>query len=339
MKQSTANRFAFVSVAYWVMLFYMVAALGWWFIALLRQNNEIAKLKLNALDARSATYQREKTDILLSKNRKIAQYVGEGGTFLVLIVLGAVYVFRATSRRLRLTMQQQNFMMAVTHELKTPISVAKLNLETLLKRNLPDEKKERLLGMTLRETDRLNNLCENILIASRFDAGDYRPQRARLDLRGIVDDCADALQGQYPHLQLEVVVPDAPVRLFGEEISLVLLVSNLLENAVKYSPEGLPVRLSCGQEGKWAYVEVADQGPGIPLAERSLVFDKFYRGGPEATRKAKGTGLGLFICKKIVAAHKGKIVIADNRPKGTKFIVYLKIEHGTKQESVDPIGR
>jgi two-component system sensor histidine kinase CiaH len=125
-----------VTYVYWFLLLYMIAALFLWFIALEKQNREMANLKLNELRKDDPAYYAKVIKIDDYKKRKTTQYIGEGFTFLAFIILGAVFVFRATRRQLKFSLQQQNFMMAVTHELKTPIAVAQLNLETLQKRKL-----------------------------------------------------------------------------------------------------------------------------------------------------------------------------------------------------------
>ena len=102
---------------------------------------------------------------------------------------------------------------------------------------------------------------------------------------------------------------------------LKLLLSNLLENANKYSPKGRPIELHLSQKERQIFLQVIDEGSGIADEEKSAVFEKFYRIGNEQTRKTQGTGLGLYICQKIVKDHGGNILIKDNQPSGSKFIV------------------
>jgi two-component system, OmpR family, sensor histidine kinase CiaH len=111
------------------------------------------------------------------------------------------------------------------------------------------------------------------------------------------------------------------VELSGDAMLLKLLLSNLLENANKYSPKDKKIELHVTQKEAAVHLEVIDEGDGIPEEERKAVFEKFYRIGNEQTRKTQGTGLGLYICQKIVKDHGGEIVIKDNQPAGTKFIV------------------
>lgn len=133
-------KLAFVTFVYWFLLLYMIAALAWWFIALEKQNGILAEIRISEIYKDDPEYLNKLSKIEELRKRKTAQYVGEGLTFLALILLGAVYVYRATRRQLKFSAQQQNFMMAITHELKTPIAVAQLNLETLQRRKLEDRK-------------------------------------------------------------------------------------------------------------------------------------------------------------------------------------------------------
>ena len=143
MNLKTSKRLTLLTVVYWILLSYIVAALIWWFIALERQNRDITNVRLLELIKDDPQYVEKVTQIETAKKRKTAQYIGEGTTFLALILVGAVFVFRATRKQLLLSQQQQNFMMAVTHELKTPIAVTRLNLETLQKRKLEEEKQQK----------------------------------------------------------------------------------------------------------------------------------------------------------------------------------------------------
>src|SRR5947209_6104716 len=120
------KRLATITLVYWFVLLYIIAALVYWFISLQHKNTKMSDLLLNELKHDDAGYYNKVAQIVDSKRRKTAQYISEGATFLALILIGAVFVYRATRRQLNLSSQQQNFMMAVTHELKTPIAVTRL---------------------------------------------------------------------------------------------------------------------------------------------------------------------------------------------------------------------
>lgn len=309
-----------VSLVYWVLLTYMVAALLWWFIALEKQNRDITRIRITELMKDDPAFETKYETIVRTQKRKTAQYIGEGSTFLALILLGAVFVYRATRRQLKLSQQQQNFMMAITHELKTPIAVTQLNLETLQKRKLDEEKQQKLINNTLQEANRLNSLCNNILLASQLDAGNYLRGEEEVNLSDLAEGCVDDSRTRFPHRQIQEQITPS-LYLNGEPLLLQMLVNNLLENALKYSPKEKPVTISLAEANDKIVLTVSDEGQGIPIGEKKRIFEKFYRSGDENTRKAKGTGLGLYLCRKIADNHKGYISVTDNSPSGSSFTV------------------
>jgi len=258
--------------------------------------------------------------------RNLFKYISEGSTFLVLILIGAGFVYRSVRRQFRLQQQQQNFMMAITHELKTPISVARLNLETIQKHNLEPEKQKKLIRMTLDETERLNTLTTNILISSQLEADDYRIAKEELDLSDLFKDCIRNFMQRFPERQfVGTIRPDMDVK--GDPLLLQLMINNLLENAIKYSPKEKPITCLLNDHNNKIELYVIDEGPGIPDREKKNIFKKFYRLGDEATRTTQGTGLGLYLCKKIAEDHSADISVTDNSPQGSNFIVSFKAMH------------
>src|SRR5438874_3599512 len=143
LKRFKKQRLAFITLVYWFLLIYIVAALVWWFISLENQNAQMFIYRLAQIDKNDPAYNQKLAQIQNERKRKTTQYIGEGSTFLLLILIVAVFVYRATKRQILLSHQQQNFMMAVTHELKTPIAVVRLNLETLQKYKLDEAKQQK----------------------------------------------------------------------------------------------------------------------------------------------------------------------------------------------------
>ena len=315
-----------VTVVFWFLLLYIIAALVWWFVSLERQNrtiHELRKGEISIADKTAASYQQQWNAIDDLQRRNSRKYIGEGATFLLLIIFGAAYIYRLVRRQFRLQQQQQNFMMAITHELKTPISVARLNLETLQKHQLPDDRRQRLMRTTLDETGRLDTLINNILLSSQLDGADYKTSKEELDLSALAEDVLQQFRSRYPDRQLDAFIqPD--IELQGDALLLKLLVSNLLENANKYSAKDTAIKCRLMANGGTILLQVSDEGIGISNDEKRKVFDKFYRIGAEETRTAKGTGLGLFICQKIARHHGAAIAVEDNAPQGTTFTVSFK---------------
>jgi two-component system sensor histidine kinase CiaH len=322
MKLPRKQGFAFITTVYWLLLGYMVAALCWWFIALDKQNHDIAAIRTAELDQVGPAYQSRVAAIQSLRNRKTAQYIGEGLTFLAVTVVGAVFVFRSVRRQFRMSQQQQNFMMAITHELKTPIAVAQLNLETLQKHKLDEDKQHKLIANTLEEANRLNVLCNNILLATQLEAGDTSTKQ-EINFTDLVEGCVDDFLKRFPARQIVETIHEG-IYLVGESLLLQMLVNNLLENAIKYSPKESPVSVALSEAGGRVLLTVSNEGEAIPLEERRKIFDKFYRIGNENTRKAKGTGLGLYLCRKIAESHNGDISVTDHVPTGSNFMVSFR---------------
>jgi signal transduction histidine kinase len=313
---------------FWMLLFYIVAALVWWFISLEKQNRQMAQkeyenLRLQSPSLTTLQLADELSDIDSRTKRNTGKYIAEGLTFLGLIILGAFFVNRSIRQQFRLQQQQQNFMMAVTHELKTPISVTRLNLETLQKYNLEPDKQKKIIRTALDETARLNFLTNNILISSQLESDRYSATTEEMDLSALVKDCVHDFKNRFPGRNItEQIEEDADMK--GDALLLKMLVNNLLENAMKYSPKEEMITASLRKYRSGIELQVKDNGPGIPDSEKQKVFDKFYRVGSETTRKAQGTGLGLYLCRKIAKQHNGDISVTDNAPSGCIFTVVFK---------------
>lgn len=316
------QRLTIVTIGYWVLLAYIIAALVWWFISLEQQNRLMTDLRLSQLQTTTPLKNQKEADILDLKRRKTAQYIGEGCIFMLLILVGAVYIFRATRRQLRLGQQQQNFMMAVTHELKTPIAITALNLQTLQKRRLTEVQQERLIDKSLEETVRLNNLCDNILLTAQLEGESSQENKEWIDLTALAKTVFERFQERFADHRFE---GGKTAAIKGSRFMLELLISNLLQNAIKYSKLKGLIEMTVLQEGNKVVLRVKDEGPGIPDAEKKKVFQKFYRIGDERTRTSKGTGLGLYLCRRIMKNHGGDIRLMDNTPHGSIFTATFRL--------------
>ncbi len=312
-----------ITIVYWFLLVYIIAALVYWFIVLENQNSQMTELRIEELKKDASAFTQQYDAIQAQHKRKVVQYISEGATFLLLIILGASFVYSAVRKQIRLSHQQQNFMMAVTHELKTPIAITKLNLETLQKRTLEEAQQQKLIANALQETDRLNVLTNNILVTSQLETGTYKLNRQETDLATLVREGVKDFNGRFPK---RVIQLNAEENIFvnGEILLLQMLLNNLLDNALKYSPKESVVKVGLIKKKQNALLYVADEGGGIPADEKKKIFQKFYRIGNEATRQTKGTGLGLYLCKKIVKDHHGTFWLSDNKPHGAIFTVQLQ---------------
>ncbi|MEP7163475.1 MAG: ATP-binding protein [Ferruginibacter sp.] len=318
-----SRKIQLIFLIYWFLLAYIIAALVWWFIALSQQNEQMAFFKLQQLKKDDTSYQVQYLKIEKERKRKTAQYIGEGSIFFLLIVAGAIFVYGVVIRELKLSTQQQNFMMAITHELKTPIAVSQLNLETLQLRKLDETQQHRLINNTLQEINRLNNLCNNMLISSQIEAGGYRTANEEINISELIYTCINDFRVRFPQRDIQAAVKEE-LFVSGDSLLLQMAMNNLVDNAIKYSSKESTVTVSALRKPPNIEILVKDEGTGIENDEKKKVFEKFYRLGNEATRRAKGTGLGLYLTQKIISTHKGRISIKDNSTKGSIFVIELK---------------
>lgn len=316
------RRFALITLVYWFLLAYLIAALAWWYIELRQQNQEMYAFKKDLLRKDMPGYDLMLDRITSERKRNDAQYAGEGLMFLVLTLLGAVFVYRAARRQIRFDMMQENFLMAVTHELKTPISILRLNLETMLKFPLEEADRRRMMQQGVMETERLNELCENILLSSRLESASQVIEHQSVDLNGLIHEAAETYHHRMP--SRHIIIDDIETeKISGDPLLLRLCLHNLIDNAIKYSPADTSVILRTDPTLAGVRVTVADEGPGVPDTEKEKIFGRFYRSGSERTRKTKGTGLGLYLSRKIAEAHGGTLRVKDNRPQGSIFVMEL----------------
>ena len=314
------NNLKLVSLIYWVFLTYMIAAFIWWYVSLEKQNNEIAAIKFQSIQINDPSLKAKTHAIQDFQLRKTKQFIGEGLTILVLFLLGAIYVYRSLKKQLRYADQQQNFMMAVTHELKTPIAISHLNIETLLKRDLDNVQQLKLLEATLKETKRLDSLSTNILLTAQLDMGQYEANKQLVNVSELLRQNIKSFQERYPSRICNTMVEDA-MEIQGEPLLIQLLINNLIDNANKYAPVTEPIYIHLQSHQNMIQLIVKDQGPGIAAMDRNKVFEKFYRVGAETTRTTKGSGLGLYLCKRITEFHNATIQLTTNTPTGSIFTV------------------
>ncbi len=233
-------------------------------------------------------------------------------------------------REIRRNEQHDAFINAVTHELKTPIASIRLYVETLQSRSVDEQKRKEFYGIILRDSDRLLGTIEQILQTGRIGSGSRPAHVSPLNLSEIVGECVSRAQVLH-HVSLEAIqyTMAAPLRIVGDLDEVKAAISNLLDNALKYSGAGARVLVEAGteDEGKYASVRVKDNGPGIPDWELKRIFKRFYRmGGPLAMR-VKGTGLGLFIVRSVARRHKGRAWAESAGPgRGSTFVLQFPLE-------------
>lgn len=292
---------------------YILAQLIWWGVLLLRKDAEVADLALEveALGGSPAMH--------MDQYRGLRMVLGEGSVFLLFLLVVFVLTFRAIRRDLALARTQRNFLMAVTHELRTPIAAIKLQLQTLARPALDAQQRGHLHAQALGEVERLTLLTDKVLMAARASEGVLRLEQHPVEVMTLMRDVLDRARTQLaPRHTLELAGPDH-LTVSSDADALRSIADNLIENAAKYSPQGTTIRVEVetGREG-WR-LNVHDEGPGVPPAEHELIFQQFYRSGAEETRSAKGTGLGLYIVQRLAHGLGGAVQVRGRQPHGSIF--------------------
>jgi len=271
--------------------------------------------------------------IILNWRRIVPMVVGI--PFFVLLIAGVVLNTIFLVREVRRNERHDAFLNAVTHELKTPITSIRLYLETLQRRELPDEKRREFYSVMLEDTDWLLATVEQVLKAGELGQRTQNQIRLPVDMRVLVSDCIDRARIRH-HLEGDAITfehpePDTPLVVRGNREELQSVIMNLLDNSVKYSPKGVQIRVSLSIRNEaWVVLSVADRGIGIPAAHLKRVFRRFYRAPMRSVLKTKGAGLGLFIVRTIARQHGGD-AFAESAGEGRGTIVSVQLPRVLRQ--------
>jgi signal transduction histidine kinase len=264
--------------------------------------------------------------LLIAANAKrMPMILGEGSVFLIILLVGIYFFQRTIKKESEFHQQQQNFLLSVTHELKSPLAAIKLVLQTLVKRDLTKDKRDQLIGNSIEDVGRLDDLVENMLLATRIENNSYSYPKELFDFSELVKsifDRAIITSENTRNFQQQI---EEKIVIMGDRFALGSLINNILENAIKYSPNAALVHVQLYQQSNKIFFIVADQGVGIADSERQKIFQKFYRSGNELTRQNKGTGLGLFIVAQVAKNHQAKVLVSNNQPKGTIFEIIFNL--------------
>lgn len=289
---------------------------------MLELNTEITRLKSEVVLLKSGSVEetlKAEKELHSVLNKKRFMIIGEGSVFLIILLFGIVRVRKTFQKETQLALQQSNFLLSVTHELKSPIASARLQLETLLIRDIDKAKQREILVNAISDTDRLNALVENILVAAQIDKSNFVLHRQTVNVSQYITQLLARPGIAGDHKLHSVIQPDIFMEI--DNINFASIVLNLIDNACKYSSAGSKITVELKKTDRKIYLNVMDEGKGISDEEKKRVFEKFYRVGDEKTRTSKGTGLGLYIVNYLVQQHRGTIKILDNKPKGTVFQV------------------
>jgi len=305
-----------------VLVGYIVLQFLWWEILLVKQSDNIISLKQNIAALSSSDDKiilRDIADLQTKKTARVYMIVGEGTVFLLILLFGIYKVRKSIKQETELANQKSNFILSVSHELKTPIAATKLQLQTLLKHDLEREKQKELLNNALNETSRLHKLVDNVLMANQIENNNLSIQKENLNLSELIENTVKRYFSEYVERENISLSIEENLTYFGDKELLPSIFINLIENAIKYSFNDIKIDIVLRQENQTPVLEIKDQGCGISDNEKLVVFQKFFRSGSENTRKTKGTGIGLFIVKSICDLHQLHIKILNNQPSGSIF--------------------
>ncbi|MHB8642474.1 MAG: GAF domain-containing protein [Gaiellaceae bacterium] len=240
---------------------------------------------------------------------------------------GTVYAFRDLTEERRVERLKSEFVSTISHELRTPLA-AIYGAALTLRREEPslEAQREGLLDVIAGESERLARIVNDILWASRLESGTLHVAVESCDARNLASLVVDATRAHLPaniELEYDADTDAPPVAADPDKLRQVL--TNLVDNAIKYSPDGGTVRVDVKRLGSSVLFSIRDEGLGIPLSEQSRIFEKFYRLDPELTRGVGGTGLGLYISRELVRHMDGRLTVTSSAGKGSTFLVELPI--------------
>lgn len=288
----------------YLLVIYVTLQFGWWLFLIYRLYNQLYV-----------------DDTILQK--KTIMLLGEGSVFFVILIIGVSILLRAFKQERELNQQQENFVLSVTHELKTPISSVKLFLQTLQKRELSPEKREEIYDRSLLEINRLDSLVNNLLLTRSIENNNYFLYKAPLNLKEFISEKLSLLEKSILK-DHKISINLTEVTLEVDHLGFESIFVNLIENAAKYSPAGSTISVRLEENKQEVVLTILDQGSGIDKKKRTRVFSKFYREENEMTRKSKGTGLGLYIVNFLVKKHNGQINLTENSPNGLIVSIHFK---------------
>jgi signal transduction histidine kinase len=289
------------AVIFYILSFYVVVQFIWWGFHIIQLTGE--------LSTESSIVQ-----------KRIVMIMGEGAVFILLLIIGIWQIRRSVIRDLKLTERQKNFLLSVTHELKTPLAANKLYLQTVKKRDLNKEQVNELVQKAISENVRLEHMIDNILNASRIESNALQLNKEQFDLNQLIQHVRERMIAIHPSANIVLELP-GNFTVFADRFMIETVLINLIENAIKYAGTDAVILVYAGSDGHT--FGVRDNGAGVAASDKQEIFKKFYRTGNEETRTQKGSGLGLYIVKQLIQLHGGKVVCEDAPGGGADFKIHI----------------
>jgi len=306
---------------YWSVVGLFVLILGWWMVFFSRQGSVMVR-RVGEAGTDLAPDQIEAVRDAAAASTRMLLF--EGGFLVLLLLAGVLLIVRSMRQEVQLGRQRQDFLSAVTHELKTPITSARLHVESLMLGRVPESKKAAYLETACAELDRLDEMVNHLLDTARTSSGRAQLQLERLDLAAFATDMTRRLEkSELARAQVELDAPEA-VHVDADPSALQTILRNLFSNALKYGGDEPRIRVSVSNGAGEARLEVRDFGPGLKDGKPERLFDPFTRSGDEMVRERPGVGLGLYLVAEL-ARELGGRVSARNVEDGGGFAVEVAL--------------
>ncbi|MEY2904586.1 MAG: hypothetical protein RJA52_602 [Bacteroidota bacterium] len=308
-------------------IFYMIFALIWWSILLYRKNKDVFLSQYELIEYKYSDNEKYQRSKQIEKNFRSQNLMifGETFFFVISITIGIWLINRSHKKEMIAANQSKNFLLSITHELKSPLASIQLILETFEKRNLPHEKIKQLCSGGLKETSRLNTLVDDLLISAQLDSS-YQLFPEEFEICPFLEEQIKSFKSLQPESIIETLHSHSQKKITADKNAISIILRNLLENSIKYSSSPAKILVKTIFNNTEFILEIIDNGWGIPDEEKQKIFQPFYRIGNEETRKTKGTGLGLYMVKKLIEMHKGQISTNDNPAGGNIMKISLPIK-------------
>lgn len=243
---------------------------------------------------------------------------------------GVLVVIHDVTEQRKNEEMRREFVANVSHELRTPLTNIRSYAETLSDNagNIPPNTEKKFLGVILNESDRMTHIVQDLLTLSRFDSGRSELKLTRFAFTGAINDLYNAtyMEAQRHNHTVELKLEPELPEITADRERILQVMMNVVSNSIKYTPDGGRIVISAGRCDERVWMEVADNGIGIPEKDRQRIFERFYRVDKARSRESGGTGLGLSIAKEIMDRHEGTIAIVDREGPGLTVRMELKIE-------------
>ena len=279
---------------------YMILGITWWGVLLYQKNQELYEEK------QRSSSDTEMVSIKSDKSRQNLMIIGEGVVLGCSLLLGIYIINRSAQKEIQGATQQNNFLLSVSHELKSPIAAIKLALQTLKRPGLTEHKKEEFVSSAINDTSRLEKMVQNVLLSASMEASSFELLKSAFSYTDMLQD----VRSQHRENVNFTGLSD-DIKGHGDPTYLKQAITNILDNAVKYGDFLNAPVVSLSNEGEQIVISIKNSGAPIKRSDQTRIFEKFYRAKDDVVRAKEGTGLGLYLAHEIVKAHHGTIKVSS----------------------------